>query len=109
MEGTMSGGRSPRPVGSAVAGLPGRLLGTGYHHSAAHARSRLGFSRRGGILTSLAEALAAQEKDFRVLNQASSMAVAMVVLYRMLPQSENGVLVVMAVERFCACRSEMTW
>ena len=36
------------------------------------------------------------------------MAVAMVVLKRMLPQSENGVLVVMMIECFCECRVEMT-
>jgi hypothetical protein len=38
----------------------------------------------------------------------SAMAVAMVVLKRMLPQSENGVLVVMSVERFWLWRVEMT-
>jgi hypothetical protein len=38
----------------------------------------------------------------------SAIAVAMVVLYRMLPQSENGVLVVMIVDRFWLCRVEMT-
>jgi hypothetical protein len=38
----------------------------------------------------------------------AAMAVAMVVLKRMLPQSENGVLVVMMTERFCECRVEMT-
>jgi len=36
------------------------------------------------------------------------MAVAMVVLYRMLPQSENAVFVVMIVERFSPWRVEMT-
>ncbi len=36
------------------------------------------------------------------------MAVAMVVLYRMLPQSENGVLVVMTVDFFWLCRVEIT-
>ncbi|HZO55846.1 MAG TPA: hypothetical protein VFB63_24265 [Bryobacteraceae bacterium] len=38
----------------------------------------------------------------------SAMAVAMVVLYRMLPQSENAVFVVMIVERFSPWRVEMT-
>jgi len=38
----------------------------------------------------------------------SAMAVAMVVLKRILPQSENGVLVVMMVERFRLWRVEMT-
>jgi hypothetical protein len=37
------------------------------------------------------------------------MAVAIVVLKRMFPQSENGVLVVIIVERFWLCRVEMTW
>jgi len=37
-----------------------------------------------------------------------AMAVAMVVLNRMLPQSENGV-VVMIVERFWLWRVEITW
>jgi len=36
------------------------------------------------------------------------MAVAMVVLKSMLPQSENGVLVVMIVERFWLWRVEIT-
>ena len=36
------------------------------------------------------------------------MAVAMVVLKRMLPQSENGVLVVMRVERLWLWRVEIT-
>ncbi len=36
------------------------------------------------------------------------MAVAMVVLYRMLPQSEKAVLVVMMVERLWLCRVEIT-
>ena len=39
----------------------------------------------------------------------SAMAVAIVVLKRMFPQSENGVLVVIIVERFWLCRVEMTW
>ena len=38
----------------------------------------------------------------------SAMAVAMVVLKRMLPQSEKGVLVVMMVERFWLWRVEIT-
>jgi hypothetical protein len=38
----------------------------------------------------------------------SAMAVAMVVLKSMLPQSENGVLVVMIVERFWLWRVEIT-
>src|ERR1035441_5819983 len=38
----------------------------------------------------------------------SAIAVAMVVLKRMLPQSENGVLVVMIVERFWLWRVEIT-
>jgi hypothetical protein len=37
------------------------------------------------------------------------MAVAMVVLNRMLPQSENAVFVVMMVDRFWLWRVEMTW
>jgi len=35
--------------------------------------------------------------------------VAMVVLKRMLPQSENGVLVVITVERLWLWRVEITW
>ena len=38
----------------------------------------------------------------------SAIAVAMVVLKRMLPQSENAVLVVMIVERFWLWRVEIT-
>ena len=38
----------------------------------------------------------------------SAIAVAMVVLKRMLPQSENGVLVVMIVERLWLWRVEIT-
>jgi len=38
----------------------------------------------------------------------SAMAVAMVVLKRMFPQSENAVLVVIMVDRFWLCRVEIT-
>jgi len=38
----------------------------------------------------------------------SAIAVAIVVLNRMLPQSENAVFVVIIVERFWLCRVEMT-
>ena len=39
----------------------------------------------------------------------SAMAVAMVVLNRMLPQSENGVFVVMMLDFLLLWRVEMTW
>lgn len=39
----------------------------------------------------------------------SAIAVAIVVLNRMLPQSENGVFVVMMVDRLWLWRVEMTW
>jgi hypothetical protein len=41
-----------------------------------------------------------RRKTSEFSTRRSAIAVAMVVLYRMLPQSENAVLVVMMVERF---------
>ena len=67
--------REPRPpprLGSAVVGLAGGLLQPGYHHSAAHDRSRgLGFfGRRIGSLIGLAQAVAAEQEDLGVFHQA---------------------------------------
>jgi hypothetical protein len=52
-----------------------------------------------GILVGFAEDIASEQEDLGVLTSRSAIAVAMVVLKRMLPQSENGVLVVITVDR----------
>src|SRR5215471_2964535 len=64
-----SGSKSaPARLGSAVVGLAGGLLRTGYHHSAAHDRSRL-FGRRIGMFVGFAEAVASQQEDFGVFHE----------------------------------------
>ena len=87
------GGRgNSRAHGSAVVGLAGGLVRPGYHHSAARHRSRryslsagesgfLGLRRLGPPSRKISE----------FSTSRSAMAVAMVVLKRMLPQSENAV------------------
>ena len=99
---------SPRPLGSAVEGLPGGLLRPGYRHSAAHDRSRLYSAGGSGFLLALRRLSPPSRKISEFSTSRSAMAVAMVVLKRMLPQSENGVLVVMMVERFWLWRVEIT-
>src|SRR6266849_6349290 len=67
---TEGGSRAPAPHGSAVVGLAGRLLGTGYHHSAAHACCRPLFGgRRIRISVAFAKAVATEQEDLGVLDQ----------------------------------------
>src|ERR1700723_1982563 len=107
---TGSGGReSPPPIGSAVVGLAGGLLRPGYRHSAAHGRSRRSYSSgEAEFLLALRRLSPPSRKISEFSTSRSAMAVAMVVLKRMLPQSEKGVLVVMMVERFWLWRVEIT-
>lgn len=89
-------------MGSAVEGLPGGLL-------------RSGISPQRGACTLSEERYSSDELEFLLAlrrlsppnkkisefsTKRSAIAVAMVVLNRMLPQSENGVFVVMMVDRF---------
>ncbi len=92
----------PARLGSAVVELAGGLLRPGYHHSAAHGRSRLYDSSAGGwgFLLGFRKLSPPSRKISEFSTKRSAMAVAMVVLKRMLPQSENGVLVVMMDEHF---------
>src|SRR6185437_12509563 len=110
MDRTGSGGReSPPPIGSAVVGLAGGLLRSGYLHSAAHDRSRRRYSSgEAEFLLALRRLSPPSRKISEFSTSRSAMAVAMVVLKRMLPQSENGVLVVMMVDRFWLWRVEIT-
>jgi hypothetical protein len=90
-------------MGSAVVGLAGRLLDAGYHHSTAHACCRAHYSAAAGgidLLLPLRRLSPPSRKISEFSTSRSAIAVAMVVLYSMLPQSENAVLVVMMVERF---------
>ncbi len=65
-----AGGEAPAPMGSAVVGLAGRLLGAGYHHSAAHACCRpLCGGRRNWFTAALAKTVTAQQENFGVLDQ----------------------------------------
>src|SRR5229473_617617 len=67
---TEGGSRAPAPHGSAVVGLAGRLLGTGYRHSAAHACCRPLFGgRRIRISVAFAKAVATEQEDLGVLDQ----------------------------------------
>src|SRR6266478_1669781 len=109
--GNRSGGRQgPPPIGSAVEGFPRRTPPRGVSHSAAPDRGRSGTYSSGGgeFLLALRRLSPPNRKISEFSTSLSAMAVAMVVLNRMLPQSENGVLVVMMIERFCECRVEMT-
>ena len=76
-----SGSRSSRPVGSAVEGLPADSSGSGYHHSAAHDRSRPSYSA-GDVeeLLALRRLSPPTRKISEFSTSRSTMAVAMVVL-----------------------------
>lgn len=65
--------------------------------------------RRIGFLFALRRLSPPSRKISEFSTSRSAMAVAMVVLKRMLPQSENGVLVVITVERLWLWRVEITW
>src|SRR5580698_2812221 len=94
---------TPAPVVSAVEGLPGGLLRSGIspqrgacsepaHYSAGEVEALLALRR-----------LSPPNKKISEFSTSrSTMAVAMVVLCRMLPHSEKGVFVVMRLERLCA-------
>ena len=100
--------KAPARLGSAVVGLAGGLLRPGYHHSAAHDRSRLYSAGGSGFLLALRRLSPPSRKISEFSTSRSAMAVAMVVLKRMLPQSENGVLVVITIERLWLWRVEIT-
>jgi hypothetical protein len=61
-----------------------------------------------GFLLALRRLSPPNKKISEFSTRRSAIAVAMVVLKRMLPQSENGVLVVIIEERFWLWRVEMT-
>jgi hypothetical protein len=105
-----AGAETPARLGSAVVELAGGLLQPGDHHSAARHRSRRYALPAGesGLL-GLRRLGPPNRKISEFSTSRSAMAVAMVVLKRMFPQSEKGVLVVIIVERFWLWRVEMTW
>src|SRR5580704_18732593 len=111
MDGSGSGEhRGSPPTGSAVVGLAGGLLRPGYRHSAAHDRSRRDYSSgEVEFLPALRRLSPPSRKISEFSTSRSAIAVAMVVLCRMLPQSENAVLVVIIVERLWLWRVETTW
>jgi hypothetical protein len=91
-------------------GYPADFSVAGYRHSAALADGRsVAILPATGVLVGFAQAVSAEQKDLGVLDRRSAIAVAMVVLNRMLPQSENGVFVVMIDDLFWLCRVEITW
>jgi hypothetical protein len=61
-----------------------------------------------GFLVGLRRLSPPSRKISEFSTRRSAIAVAIVVLKRMLPQSENGVLVVMIVDLLWLCRVEMT-
>src|SRR5271167_1317215 len=104
-----SGSLNPRPSWSApLRGYPADSSGPGYRHSAALARSQRNYSAGGFGFLGLRRLSPPNKKISEFSTRRSAIAVAMVVLKSMLPQSENGVLVVMTVERFWLWRVEMT-
>src|ERR1019366_7962402 len=101
--------RQPPPAWAApLRGYPADSSGPGYRHSAALDRSQRKLSGWRIRILGLTEAVAPNKKISEFSTRRSAIAVAMVVLKSMLPQSENGVLVVMMVERFWLWRMEIT-
>src|SRR5438876_5504823 len=99
----------PAPPAAPLRGYPADSSVTGYHHSAAPARNRRDQSAGGfGFLLVLRRLSPPSRKISEFSTSRSAMAVAMVVLKRMLPQSENAVFVVMTVLRLRLWRVEMT-
>jgi hypothetical protein len=68
-----------------------------------------GFLGRRILILGLAQTLAAQQEDLGVFHQAVSDAVAVVVLKRIFPQSENGVLCADDGGALLAVAREITW
>src|SRR5450755_544083 len=96
-----AGVATPARLGSAVEGLPGGLLRP---RDIATARRLIeasaNYSAGGFGFLGLRRLSPPNMKISEFSTSRSAIAVAMVVLKRMLPQSENAVLVVMIVERF---------
>src|ERR1700688_2963096 len=93
--------RNSRPIRSAVEGLTRRTPPVGViAQSGAGAEPARQVSEDGWPLLALRRLSPPNKKISEFSTKRSAIAVAMVVLKRMLPQSENGVLVVMIVERF---------
>lgn len=92
MGGERAGAETPARLGSADVELAGGLLRPGYHHSAARHRSRRYCLPAGesGFL-GLRKLGPPSRKISEFSTRRSAMAVAMVVLKRILPQSEKGV------------------
>ena len=100
----------PRPIGSAVEGLRGGLLRRVIAQCGACSEpGETTLPARLEFLLALRRLSPPSRKISEFSTRRSAIAVAMVVLKRMLPQSENGVLVVMMVERFWLWRVEITW
>src|SRR5438552_7850970 len=97
------------PSGSAVEGLPGGLLRDGISPQRGAFLKPANQSAGGfGFLLVLRRLSPPSRKISEFSTSRSAMAVAMVVLKRMLPQSENAVFVVMTVLRLRLWRVEMT-
>src|SRR5947199_9856966 len=69
MEEPGTGIGDPRPIGSAVEGLAGGLLRSGYRTVRRLLETGKLLFRRGWILAGLAETVAAEQEDFGVLHQ----------------------------------------
>src|SRR6202142_888676 len=97
-----AGAESSRRLGSAVEGLPDGLLRLGISpHCGAWSWPEMIYSSGElEFLLALRRLSPPNRKISEFSTSRSAMAVAMVVLNRMLPQSENGVLVVMMLDRF---------
>jgi hypothetical protein len=98
---------APARLSSAVVGYPGGLLRVDIITAR---RLEPAYSAAGGLefLFGLRRLSPPSRKILEFSTRRSAIAVAMVVLNRMLPQSEKGVFVVMIVERLWLWRVEMT-
>jgi hypothetical protein len=99
----------PPPLVSAVEGLPGGLLRPGISPQRGACSEPAQTYSAGGVgFLGLRRLSPPNMKISEFSTSRSAIAVAMVVLKRMLPQSENAVLVVMIVERLWLWRVEIT-
>jgi hypothetical protein len=87
-----AGAGAPAPIVSAVEGLPGGLLGPGISPQRGARLQPAGHSAGGkGFWFGLRRLSPLRRKTSEFSTRRSAIAVAMVVLYRMLPQSETAV------------------
>ena len=109
-ENERAGVKAPARIGSAVEGLSGGLLRPGIspQRGACLQPAQL-LGRRIGDFVGFAQTVTAEQEDLGVLDEPVGDGGSDGGVEKDVAQSENGVLVVMIVERFWLCRVEITW